>query len=48
MRFINWFGFKGKEKTGKTGAVWSITGLPVSTKEILSSPYLINFDFEEE
>lgn len=48
MRFINWFGIVGKKKTGKTGVVWSTTGLPVSTKEILSSPYLIDFDFEEE
>ena len=47
MRF-NWFGITGKKKTGKTGFVWSTTGVSVSTKEILSSPYLIDFDFEEE
>ena len=47
MRF-NWFGIKGKEKTGKTRAVWATTFPPLTLGEILYSPYIIDFDFEEE
>tara|TARA_R100000030_G_scaffold78939_1_gene61889 strand:+ start:53 stop:199 length:147 start_codon:yes stop_codon:yes gene_type:complete len=47
MRF-NWFGIKAKEKTGKTGAAWVTTYPPLTLKEILSSPYIMRFDFDEE
>ena len=45
---LNWFGIKTNEKTGKTVAVWAKTYPPLTLKEILSSPFIIDFDLYEE